>query len=347
MPTPPLLIQTQYAELLERTEAAAFEEAFPEPGNFLAKQVDGRTYWYFQAPRSAGEPRPQRYVGPETPELLTRIEAHRRRIQDRKERRALVAGLVRIGRMPQPLPAMGQVVDALARAGLFRLRAVLVGTMAYQCYPAMLGLRLPQAHLTTSDVDIAQFLSISVAVGEQLKDPLTILQQVDPSFGPAPSLNDRAPPHSYLADGALKVEFLTPNRGADTDASTNLPALQTQAQPLRFLDFLIYEATPAVLLHGEGVLVNVPRPERFAVHKLILAPRRAAGAAKSAKDIQQASALLAHMAVTHPLDLREAWLEAQERGPTWRALLAAGWKQVPKDAQAAVRAAVGDGVDPQ
>jgi hypothetical protein len=340
VPTPVLLIQTQYAELLERVESAAFEEAFPEPGNFLSKQVTGRTYWYFQAPRVAGQPRPQRYVGPENPELLSRIEVHRRQVQDHKERRALVTTLVRSGRMPQPLPRMGQVVESLARAGLFRLRAVLVGTMAYQCYPAMLGLRLKQAQLTTSDVDIAQFLSISVAVGDRMADPLTVLRAVDPTFGPAPSLNDREPPCSYLAANALKVEFLTPNRGADTDSSTHLPALQTQAQPLRFLDFLIYEATPAVLLHGEGVLVNVPRPERFAVHKLILAPRRTVAEAKSAKDLRQAAELLAWLVEFRPHDLRDAWQGARDRGPSWRDLLTAGFAQVPEVIQASVRKVV-------
>lgn len=340
MPTPTLLLQTQYAELLERVESAAFAEAFPEPGNFLSKQVGGRRYWYFQAPRVLGQRRPQRYVGPETPDLLSRIEFHRRQLQDRKERRALVSALVRSGRMPQPLPRMGQVVEALARGGLFRLRAVLVGTMAYQCYPAMLGLRLKQAQLTTSDVDIAQFLSISVAIGDRMDDPLTVLRAVDPSFGPAPSLDDRDPPHSYLAAGALKVEFLTPNRGADTDTSTHLPALQTQAQPLRFLDFLIYEATPAVLLQGEGVLVNVPRPERFAVHKLILASRRTAAEAKSAKDLRQAAELLAWLAEFRPHDLREVWQEAKHRGPAWRELLANGFAQVPEAIQVRVRGIV-------
>jgi len=136
------------------------------------------------------------------------------------------------------------------------------------------------------------------------------------------------------------VEFLTPNRGAETDASTHLPALQTQAQPLRFLDFLIYEATPAVLLQGEGVLVNVPRPERFAVHKLILAPRRAAAEAKSAKDLRQAAELLAWLAEFRPHDLHDVWQEAKNRGPSWRELLTAGFSQVPEAIQACVRRVV-------
>jgi hypothetical protein len=32
-----------------------------------------------------------------------------------------------------------------------------------------------------------------------------------------------------------------------------LPALQTDAQPLRFLDYLIHEPEPAVLLHNAGI----------------------------------------------------------------------------------------------
>ncbi|MGH8142838.1 MAG: GSU2403 family nucleotidyltransferase fold protein [Steroidobacteraceae bacterium] len=36
-----------------------------------------------------------------------------------------------------------------------------------QCYPAMLGFKLPGAPLQTSDVDIAQFTNISVAVGDR------------------------------------------------------------------------------------------------------------------------------------------------------------------------------------
>jgi len=34
------------------------------------------------------------------------------------------------------------------------------------------------------------------------------------------------------------------------------PALKTAAEPLRFLDFLIYEPVKAVLLHGGGVAVT-------------------------------------------------------------------------------------------
>jgi hypothetical protein len=71
----PLMLQTVYAELLDRTRAAAFAEAFPADGVFTRKVVRGRRYWYFQSPSANG--RRQRYVGPETPDLLERVAAHK------------------------------------------------------------------------------------------------------------------------------------------------------------------------------------------------------------------------------------------------------------------------------
>jgi hypothetical protein len=77
-------------------------------------------------------------------------------------------------------------VAALAHAGVFRLRSVLVGTVAYQSYPAILGTKLSNALLQTSDVDIAQFTSISVAVGDQTLPMLEVLRSVDKTFREVP-----------------------------------------------------------------------------------------------------------------------------------------------------------------
>jgi hypothetical protein len=157
---PQLVIQTTYAELLERCAAAAFAEAFPEDGTFVSKTVKERRYWYFQV--RAGETREQRYVAPETPELLERIAHHKHAKEDERERRALVSTLVRSFGLPRPIHEIGEIISALARAGVFRLRGVLVGTVAYQTYPAMLGVKLPIAALQTGDIDIAQFKNVSV-----------------------------------------------------------------------------------------------------------------------------------------------------------------------------------------
>jgi hypothetical protein len=326
MSPPKLIMQTTYAELVDRCANAAFSEAFAEAGAFIAKTVKERRYWYFQT--GAGESRTQRYVGPETPELLERITNHREIRDDIRERRALVSTLVRFG-LPRPVPVIGNIIAALATAGVFRLRGVLVGTVAFQTYQAMLGVRLPTASIQTGDVDIAQFKTISVAVEDSTPPVLDVLKEVDKSFRPVPHTVDGRRVTSYTAKGGMRVDFLTPNEGGETGEPQSLPALQTDAQPLRFLDYLIYEPEPAVILHDAGIYVQVPAPARFAVHKLILSRRRREGTGKRGKDIQQAEALLRTLAEIRPHDLKQAWDEAHARGPTWRQLLHEGLSEVP------------------
>jgi hypothetical protein len=315
MPAPPLVVQTTYAELVDRCAAAAFHRDFAGDGAFIPKTVKGRKYWYFQEPSSRG--RAQKYVGPETPELLVRIEQHRQALSDERERRSLVQTLIRSFGMPQTIPEIGNILEALAKAGVFRLRGVLVGTLAYQTYSAMLGQKLPASVMQTGDVDIAQFANVSVAVEDEIPPILDVLKETDKTFRPIPSLHG-SHVTSYTAKNGLRVDFLTPNEAADGDEPRHLKALKTDAQPLRFLDFLIREPEQAVVLHGAGVCVLVPSPQRFAVHKLIVSRRRPEGTAKRDKDIRQAEALLDVLAQKRPFELKEAWNEARERGPKWR-----------------------------
>jgi hypothetical protein len=270
----------------------------------------------------AGETREQRYVAPETPELLERIAHHKHAKEDERERRALVSTLVRSFGLPRPIHEIGEIISALARAGVFRLRGVLVGTVAYQTYPAMLGVKLPMAALQTGDIDIAQFKNVSVAMEDQTAPVLDVLKDIGDTFRPVPHISDRRRTGSYVAERSrLRVDFLTPNEGPDTDELQELPAFQTDAQPLRFLDYLIYEPVPAVILHKSGVYVHVPAPERFAVHKLIVSRRRAEGGAKRDKDLQQAQALIEILANKRPHELKLAWETACNRGQTWCQLL--------------------------
>jgi hypothetical protein len=322
MAIPSLVMQTTYAELLDRSAMAAFAEAFPEDGVFTPKTVKGRRYWYFQL--SAEKGRTQRYVGPESPELLERIESHKQARDDERERTGLVSALVRFG-LPRPIPEIGNIVGALARAGIFRLRGILVGTVAYQTYPALLGSKFPNPILQTGDVDIAQYRNVSVAVEDHTDPILDVLKEVDNTFRAVPHITGQRV-ENYVAKGGFRVEFLTPNEGADTDELQSLPAFQTDAQPFRFLDFLIHDPQPAVVLYDAGVYVQVPSPERFAVHKLIVSRRR--DGAKRDKDIRQAEALLGVLIEKRPRELRQAWEEAYSRGKKWRDLLAEGISQL-------------------
>lgn len=308
-----LTLQTAYAELLERTATADFETQFGE-GTFVAKEVKGRRYWYFQKPTK--DDRRQLYVGPETPELLDRIANARRQSDDLKARRSLVSTLIRSAFLPKPPEEVGNTIAAMSAAGIFRLRAVLVGTVAFQTYSAMLGTRLPNASMRTDDIDVAQDRNISLAIEDQTEPMIEILRRADADFHSVPTLHGAAT-FSYRSK-KLRVDILTPNAGPDSDAPVRLHALGSEAQQLRFLDFLIRDPEPAVLLHDAGVFVTVPAPERYALHKLIVAARRKIGTAKADKDLRQAGALLTVLVKKRPERLKGMWHEAVERGPAWR-----------------------------
>lgn len=324
-----LVTQTAYADLVDRCTAAAFQTEFPPSGSFVRVTVKGRDYWYFQqGARDASGSQPRKYVGPDTSDIRKRIEEHKHAKDDYRERRHLIATLRRAG-FQSPPDQTGKILATLATAGVFRLRTCLIGTVAYQVYGPMLGVRLPHAILQTGDIDIAQFTTVSTAISkdEQMPSLLEVLQRAEPSFRAVPHLKGRATA-SYVDGSGFRVDVLTENRGPERDAPTRLPALGTHALPLRFLDFLIYEEVPAVVLHDAGVLVNVPSPARYAVHKLIVAQRRHEGAAKVDKDLKQAEALIAALVSRRPYDLRDAWNEAQSRGPKWRGLMIEGLSMI-------------------
>lgn len=326
MGPPALLLQTTYAELLERCKATAFQTDFSEDGAFVPKTIKGKRYWYFQQSAKAG--RGQKYVGPETPELLEQISHHRQVRDDERERRSLVSTLIRSFGLQPPSSETGEIINALAKVGVFRLRGVLVGTVAYQTYAAMLGNPLPRAAMRTNDIDIAQFTNTSIAVKERTPPVLDVLKQVDKTFRAVPHIRERNVT-SYVGRGGVRVDFLTPNQGRDTDVPQSLPAFQTDAEPLRFLDFLISDPEPAVVLHGAGVYVLVPSPQRYAVHKLIVSRRRPEGAAKRAKDIDQAASLFLVLGERNSHELKITWEEASMRGKAWRQLLVEGLSQLP------------------
>ena len=341
MPNPlPLSFQTIYAELLEQCALDAFNEAFPEPGTFTPKTIEGRRYWYFQLPAAGGQK--QKYVGPETAELLERIKQHQQAKTTERARRALVSTLVRSAALPRPIPKIGDIVAALARAGVFRLRGVLVGTVAYQTYPAMLGMRLPATSMLTTDVDIAQYTNVSVAVHNSTPPMLEVLKAVDASFRPIPHIHDGRRSVAYKAADGVRVDFLTPNKGPDTDKPRRLPALGTDAEPLRFLDFLIHAPEQTVVLHEAGIYVLVPAPQRYAVHKLIVAQRRVGpGKAKRSKDLIQAQALLGLLADTHPNELQDVWNEAEGRSGKWSNYMLTGLADIEATVRDRTLAAIG------
>jgi hypothetical protein len=341
--------QVLYSELAQRSLDASFTSDFSIDGRFIRMESRGRMYWYFDRDKSGGG-KQRSYVGPvDDPEINRRVESFKDLKADFRARAKLVSTLLREAHLPRPDGLAGPIIEALATAGFFRLRGVLIGTVAFQCYSALLGVRMVNTAMQTGDADLALFHSIANAVEDTMPPILSVLREIDPTFREIPHRADSRYTTQYATRSGYKVEFLTPNTSSDdyTDKPAHMPALgDTAAQPLRFLDFLLHQPVRAIVLHGAGIPVLVPAPERFAIHKLIVASRRITdddGTAKSRKDLAQAHRLIAVMVAQHNQPaLADAFMEAWDRGPHWRDALRTGIDRLGPAAE--VRTALAQGV---
>jgi hypothetical protein len=291
---------------------------------------NGRSYLYDRF--RLGTEMKSRYLGEGTPELRARLARAVDLKAEGEERRKTMARLARVLRAEGLIGTdrdTGSLLLAFARAGLFRLGGTLVGTAAFALYQGELGVRYTSDDLAqTGDIDFASFERLSVALGDRVEeDPGDILQSL--KFDPVPGLQDRQVWKWRQSRGEAMVEFLTPAFG--DESVKPLPALGVSAQALNYLNFLIAEPIPAVALYRSGILVQIPRPERFALHKLIVADRRQGGPdqAKTRKDRSQAAFLIEALAQDRPDDLREAWQDARSRGPRWRERLDSSLARMP------------------
>lgn len=260
----------------------------------------------------------------------------------------MVSTLRRAG-LPGPDPFAGDVTRALADAGLFRLRAVLVGSAAFGTYAGMLGIRMPAASMQAGDA--AQDFAISAEVQDSLPPILDILQLIDPEFRAVPHQAHTVKVVAVVNGRGYRVEFLNGNRGSAeyTGKPSPMPALDgASAESLPFLDYLIYEPVRTVLLYREGVDVLVPAPERYAVHKLIVSSRRhtdTLGRVKADQDLSQAALLFEALVETrHGDELADAWGEAWERGDAWKEGIIKGLARLPKNGVKALEKALGPDV---
>ncbi|WP_084399876.1 nucleotidyltransferase family protein [Henriciella aquimarina] len=285
-----------------------------------ARRINGKTYWYDRY--RLGSDIHEKYLGEETPALLARLEQYEALKEQRANRRRERTRLVRLLRSERFLGldgATGSLVAAFARTGAFRLGGVLVGTTAFRLYEGELGLRLSlDQAVMTNDIDIASFEKLSLALGDVVDPSLhDVLDEFD--FAPVPSIDKGRVWRWRQSSSETLVEFLTPSFDAE-EGIRELPALGVSAQSLHHLNFLIAEPLHAAAVYRDGILVRIPRPERFAIHKLIVSNRRRDGpeSLKARKDLLQAELLIEILAEDRPGDLAEAYADAVARGPRWR-----------------------------
>ena len=300
-------------------------------GKPVLKKRGDKAYWY--AARRVGREMRFVYIGEDSSDTRARIERIKELRATAKERQQQRSRLVRLLRAEGMTPtdrATGAILSALAAVGTFRLGGTLVGTNAFRLYEGELGIRLPLGGMaSTGDIDIAQFEKLSLALEDRV-DPGLAETFAALKFDPVPTLDPGQTWRWAQGGSGQLVEFLTPAFGAET--IRNLPALGVNAQGLNYLNFLIAEPILAAALYRAGILVQLPRPERYAIHKLIVADRRrdGGGSLRAAKDREQAAFLIAAMAQDRPGDLSRAYAIATDAGPRWREHITNSLKRMPE-----------------
>lgn len=318
----PLTAQTAYAQLADVAMSLELDRSIAHlHGSFSQKTVQGSAYWYFSYRDLDGRLR-QLYVGPDNEPVRAAVE--RARQSERRPDQALnplVKSAVALGCTPA-LPKHVRAVRRLGEYGFFHAGGVLVGTHAFIALGNMLGVRW-LAGSSTTDVDFAHAgKNISVALPADVKvDVHAALTSFEQGFIPLVQLSGGAGASYKLSgDPEFQVDFLTSaHRGGDQPVM--VPNLNIALQPLRFMEFSLEQVEQAVLMdrNGAAVMVSVPAPQRYAVHKLLVVGERSGALrTKANKDIQQAAALFEYLLLHRPEDLREAWSDALSRGPGWR-----------------------------
>jgi hypothetical protein len=178
-------------------------------------------------------------------------------------------------------------------------------------------LRRPMEHLPLETQTLyAQLMETLLAMG----------------FLPVPPLNPKDPSTSFKVRGkSLRVDLLTPQRRRKETGPTVLSRFKAAAQPLPYLDYLIEGFERGAVINGGGILVHVPSPARFGIHKLIVAGERGAVVhTKIEKDLLQAAQVLSVLVDERPGDVRIAWDEINRRGTGWMNRVSSGLSRVKR-----------------
>ena len=333
----PLQLMTLYQELVD-THLSRTPRANPTGAPFK-RIVRGKAYWY--ATDRTGSNVVQRYIGPDNDETklrLVEIEARRGATEAFETRCGEMVAQLRAARLPTLDAASGSLLASLSAQGVFDLGGTLVGTMAFRLYDAEIGRRVTRIEpALTQDIDIASYQNLSIALADGAALRLKDLPMALAKFGleVSPSIDPKGRSGRWRRKtGEPVLDFLAPSFEEGQD-HVWLEALGVWAQGLHYLNYLLADPIPAVGLYRQGVLVRIPRPDRFAIHKLIVAQQRTgAGLAKRRKDLGQAQALIISLAEDRPAELKQAYETAMEQGPSWREAIGASLTMVGDEARA-------------
>ena len=331
-----LSAQTAYAELAERTRAAELSGTLAGLSGSFHKQIrKGAGYWYFMY-REPGVERPSLvYVGPDNDKVRSLVKGFKSAGGASplapQARAAIALGCV-------PLAAKHfRIVKRLSECGLFHAGGLLIGTHAFIAMGNLLGVRWLHG-TATLDVDIGRAgRNVSVALPadlkidvhgalESLKLGLLPISELDGKLGAQYRSND---------DAELRVDFVTSM--TREGEPVRMPDLNIALEPLKFMEFSLEGTTQGCVFANAGACaVNLPSPERFAIHKLIVyGERPIRERTKATKDLLQAAAIVEGCLENGREDeLKAAWDDATGRGRGWKQRASEGRQALLRQAPA-------------
>jgi hypothetical protein len=321
----PASAQTAYAQLFDAALAADHVRSVADlSGSFASKTVKGRVYWYYQCVQPSGA-LTQHYVGPDNPAV--------RRLIDGSMKPGALAALGPLVRVAHALgcatliPKHERVLRRLAEYGFFRAGGILIGTHAFLAYGNMLGVAWTRPGLT-QDIDFAhagRALSLALPSSLEVKTSAAI-DSLTMGFLPITQLSGKSGA-SFLnpKEPEFRLDFLT-TRHRGGDEPFYHPQLNVALQPLPFMEFLLQHVEQAVVFSREKVvLLNVPDPARFALHKLIVYGERTGSyRAKASKDLAQSASLLSCLWEHQRRTVTTALEDLHGRGRGWTSRFAIG-----------------------
>jgi len=309
--------QTAYAGLAQAARQRDLQRSIADlPGGFVRKKIKGLDYWYYQFKLPDGRPQ-QIYAGPNDEATRALIASH----DDPSARQAkkhlvnMCEAAIAFG-CYQVTPKHARVLARLSDHGLFRAGGVLVGTHAYLAYQNRFGV-LWTGGETTVDLDFAHpGRNISLAINEDLEiDGHGAIESLKMGFLPV----NEGTRYIKVDEPDFDLDFLTCMH-RHGDEPVHMAQLNLTLQPLKFMEFSMQDPIVAVLVASSGpIVVNVPRPERYALAKLLLHKERLAGnqPEKATKDLMQAATLINYLGGREPDALQDAWKDLLARGPGW------------------------------
>lgn len=315
----PLSAQTAYAELFEQTRAFEVTNALAGlTGSFQKLTRKGQDYWYF-AYRDLDRKVRMAYVGPNDKRVLTLVERFERIRQDKPLAPQAQAALA-LGCAPTA-PKHFRIIKRLSEYGFFRAGGVLIGTHAFLAMGNLLGIRWREG-AATLDVDFAHAgRNVSVALPADLRiDVHGALESLEMGLLPMAQFDGQAAAqYRNPQDPELRLDFVT--SATRSGKPVLMPELNLTQEPLKFMQFSLEGTTQGCLISRNGAcIVNLPAPERYAVHKLIVSGERPiAERAKATKDLLQAASLADYFAQTgQGGTFNAAWRDAVGRGRGWK-----------------------------